>query len=153
MGDDIVAVRAELGLDLLNRRLDDLFRLVNRMASVEYVTPRLMRVPIGLRADQPYAVVGGPARGRQWHIRRVSINANPAFYPIMLYSDESLSASSMLWIFEAEPCQETWSREEMVLQPGDTLVISAGVTGAHFGGHVQVVDMPAYGIGNEPSEA
>jgi hypothetical protein len=140
-------------LDELSGRINHLTKIVTKLAQVEYLTPRILRLPVGLTADRAYAVVGGPNQSRQWHIRRCSIISSTAFYPITLYSDESLSSASTLWVFEEEPAQETWGREEMVLQHPDVLVISAGEAGAWFGGHIQAVDMPMYGARNEPSEA
>jgi hypothetical protein len=147
-------IELRANLDLLNDRLDTLFRQIDKSAKYEYVTPRIIRVPVGLRADQAYTVVGGPAQGRQWHIRRVHLEGEYEL-PVYLYSDESISPVSQLWEFTEAPLQETWGREEMVIFHPDVLVVATNEStpGDVLGGQVQVVDMPQYGVWNEPSEA
>jgi hypothetical protein len=143
---DLVDFQATL--NLLNGRLDDLLRMATRAQRAEDLTTRVLRVPVGLTSDRPYAVVGGPSRGRQWQIKRVQITASD--YPITLYCDESLSLSSTLWIFDGVPAQETFGRDEMVLVHPDVLVCATtGFAGDTMAGQIQVVDIPLYGSRNE----
>jgi hypothetical protein len=133
-------------VDLMNDRLEQLVRKIDFMAKREDLTTRILRLPVGLREDQAYCIVGGPAQGRQWHIRRAFIDGPLVTYPVHLFSDESLSLASSLWVFESYPLQETWSHEEMVLFHPDVLVVGTG-DAFHdvLGGQIQVVDKPLYG--------
>lgn len=150
----MIEANANLGI-LLDSKFDEILRAIDKSARVEGGTPRILRLPVGLTADRQYALLGGPAQGRQWHVRRAHFSgAGTAIsFPVTMYSDESLSASSALWEFDEAPAQETWSREEMVLFHPDVLVVTAGSAGSVLAGHVQVVDQFVYGVRNEPSEA
>lgn len=134
----------EGALTLLDSRLESIERSIQRSAWREEVTTRVLRLPIGLMASQTYAVVGGPQQGRMWQIRRITIGSVSTL-PVTAYSDESLSPSSTLWIFDTEPAQRSWSHLHMVLLHPDKLVLTAGAVSATMAGQCQIVDTPIFG--------